>query len=185
MEKVDIVPLSKETLPQASKLIDEVFRPDVKDGVYPSKDLKSSLNLKSIPGFKTELTSLNYWVALDKGKVVGITGCYTLIYDEKEATWLGWYCVGPKARGKGVGKLLLDFIITKSKREGKKYLRLYTSKDPNEKRANEIYDKLGFRLIKDEKILKLIDNPKANPYTEELIFKELKLQPESITPCLI
>ena len=38
----------------------------------------------------------------------------------------------------------------------KKWLRLYTSNEPNERRANKIYDKLGFKPIKSKNINEII-----------------------------
>jgi len=108
-----------------------------------------------------------------KGKVIGVTGLYSLKYDEKEAYWLGWYCVNPSFRGEGIGRDLLGFIINLSKMDNKKWLRLYTSKDPNEKRANEIYNKLGFKPLKEKIVNELVTG--KFKFTKGLIFKELEL----------
>lgn len=176
MEKIKIRPLSKETLQQVSMLALEVFPSDPHDEDYPPKSFKISLNCKKNKRMDLDVTFLKYWAALDdKGKVHGIVGLYTLSYDENEAYWLGWYLVGPKSRGRGIGKMLLNFIITKARKDGKKYLRLYTSRDPNEKKANEIYDKLGFTPIKSKKINKIIADKKFRAFTKNLVYKELKL----------
>jgi GNAT superfamily N-acetyltransferase len=176
MEEIVIKPLSEESLQQASSLALKVFHSNSNDEDYPPKWFKISLSDKKNEKMDLDVTSIKYWVALDSNKKVhGIVGLYTLSYDEKEAYWLGWYLVDPKSRGKGIGKLLLESIIKKSKKQGKKYLRLYTSNDPNEKRANEIYDKLGFTPIKSEKINKIIADKKFRAFTKNLVYKELKL----------
>lgn len=71
--------------------------------------------------------------------------------------------------------MLLNFIIVKTRQDGKSWLRLYSSNEPNEKRANKIYDKLGFKLIKDKKIQEIITSDKFLDFTKDLVYKELKL----------
>jgi GNAT superfamily N-acetyltransferase len=138
--------------------------------------LKASLTPDKSKEFfkKYDLKTTKYWIALDSnGNVVGTTGFYALKYDENEAYWLGWYCVDKNLRGMGVGRKLLKFIINEAKKNGKKWLRLYTSKDPNEKRANEIYDKVGFKPIKSKMINDLIND--KYEFTKNLVYKELRL----------
>lgn len=178
-QEFKIKPLSKKTLEEASKLTLKVFHSKKTDEDYPPKWFEASLNpnanKKSYDDF--DVKDLKYWVALNNNneKVVGIIGIYTLKYDEKNANWLGWYCVDPKERDKGLGKLLLKFVIKKTKKQGKTWLRLYTSNEPNEKRANEIYDKLGFKPIKDKKIQEVITSEQFKSFTKYLVYKELKL----------
>lgn len=178
-EKIRIESLSEENLDNASKLTISVFHNKKSDEDYPPRWFKASLhpekNKKDYD--EMDVKDLKYWVAVDnKENVLGIIGYYTLKYDEKEANWVGWYCVNPKDRGKGIGKMLLNFIITKTKKEGKTWVRLYTSNGPNEKRANKIYDKLGFKPIQDKKINKIITSKKFRAFTKELVYKELKLK---------
>ena len=176
MEKIIIEPLSKKTLAKACKLTLRVFHSDINDDDYPPKWLKASLDYQKNKKFDLDVKDLVYWAALDdKDKVVGIVGIYTLKYDEKEAYWLGWYCVDLKSRRKGIGRLLLNFVIAKAKKDGKKWLRLYTSNEPNEKRANEIYDKLGFKPIKDKKINEIIISRRFRAFTKNLVYKELRI----------
>jgi GNAT superfamily N-acetyltransferase len=78
--------------------------------------------------------------------VLGTTRLYSLEKDEKEAYWLGWYCVDPAFRGKGIGGKLLDHAIRKAKERDKKFLRLYTSTSPEEKSAQHIYDSRALEL---------------------------------------
>jgi GNAT superfamily N-acetyltransferase len=178
-EKIRIEALSKKTLNGACKLTLDVFHPNVIDEDYPPRELKISLDLEKNKKacIEFEITYLKYWVALNnRNKVVGIIGLYTLTYDEGEAYWLGWYCVDPKFRRKNIGKLLLNFAIDKAKKEGKKWLRLYTSNAPNEKMANKIYDKLGFKPIKSKKINKIINSEKNKEFAKDFVYRELKLQ---------
>jgi len=107
---------------------------------------------------------------------LGVVGLYTLSYDEKEAYWLGWYCVNNNARGKGVGKALLGFAIRKVNKDGKKYLRPYTFNEPNERKANRIYDKLGFKSMTKKKLHRLVTSKRFRNYIKKYIYKELKLK---------
>lgn len=175
--RIKIEFLSEKTLYEAGKLTVSVFHCNRSDEDYPPKWFKASLspeeNKKSYSEF--DVKNLKYWVALMDKKVVGVIGYYTLEYDEKDAYWLGWYCVDPEFRGGGIGKRLLEFIIKKTKEDGRTWLRLYTSNEQNEKRANQIYDKLGFKSIADENINKIITSKKFRDFTKGLVYRELKV----------
>ena len=95
---------------------------------------------------------LHYWVAInDQGKVCGIIGLYTTPDTEHEAIWLSWFCVDPTQRGQGIGGKLIEFAIAEARTKGKKMLCLYTSDDPNEAAAQMLYEKYGFKIVKEEK----------------------------------
>ncbi|MBN2535727.1 MAG: GNAT family N-acetyltransferase [Spirochaetales bacterium] len=94
----------------------------------------------------------HFWVAIDDdNNVVGITGIYTYEKDKDEAIWMAWFCVDPGHRGKGIGKRLIEYSISKARESGKKYFRLYTSSDPNEAAAQNLYEKYGFNIVKKKK----------------------------------
>jgi len=69
----------------------------------------------------------------------------------KDKNWVGWFCVDPKSRGKQIGKELLKKAINSAKEEGRKYLELYTSTNPKEKIAHNLYRTMGFKITKREK----------------------------------
>lgn len=154
--------LSKKYLNQAIDLTLRVFT-DTKpeDFDYPPKWLKYSIENK-LP----YVSSLGYFIAIEKEKVIGLAGLYELPQDNKESNWLAWFCVDPKFRGKGLGKRLLGLMIKKTKKSKKKYLRLYTSDGEIEKVARKLYEKLGFKETRRKKL------PKKN---ETRIYMELKL----------
>ena len=140
---MEILPVSFENIDEASKLANSVF-PQEK---YTAESaFRASLDPENNREFfeKFKLVTLKYWVAVDEGRIVGTTGRYTLEKDKEEANWLGWYCVAPEYRGRGFGKDLLQFIIDLTKKEGKKFLRLYTSNAPGEETAQVVYKKFGF-----------------------------------------
>ena len=94
----------------------------------------------------------NTWVAINEDEeVCGTIGLYVYSKDKSEASWLSWFCVDEEQRGKGIGKILLEFSISEAKRSGKRFLRLYTSDDPSEATAQELYEKYGFKIFKQVK----------------------------------
>lgn len=144
-----IIPLSKARLKEAIELVLKCF-PESKPGDYdsPEKWLIYSLEMKNK---KSYVSYLGYWIVIEDGKVVAITGLYALPDDEKEANWLAWTCVDPKYRQRGIGGKLIDMMIKKARNAGKKFLRLYTDSRENEKVARIIYKKLGFIETRREK----------------------------------
>ncbi len=165
----EIQELSKENIKKAINVVNKVF-PKQSPLEKASLGFKASLSRTNI-FYKLALkavkvTDLSYWVAMDlaTGKVLGTTGLYTRKKDEDEAYWVGWFCVDPEARGRKIGSGLLDFTIEKAREEGKRFLRLYTSNDPNELLSHKLYEKRGFSKIGEEPKGKL-----------KIIYYELKL----------
>lgn len=115
------------------------------------------------------------WVAVnDNGDVCGTTGFYTTPKDKTEASWLSWFCVDPKQRGLGIGKILLNFSIDKARESNKRFLRLYTSDDPNEAAAQGLYEKHGFKIIKKKKYI-----------SHTILYRELILSRRSLRQGLV
>ena len=145
-EGITIIPLNKEYLKKAIKLVESVFT-DEEDSVR--REIEASVYEKKFQQYITKVDrhtkSLEYFIAVDaKGRLIGIIGMYTLIENYKDTLWIGWYCVDKKHRRRGIGRLLLDFVITKAQERNKRYICLYTSTDRNEAEAQDIYDKYGF-----------------------------------------
>jgi RimJ/RimL family protein N-acetyltransferase len=84
---------------------------------------------------------LNYYIAMKDRKPVGITGLYTFRDQPKEA-WVGWYGVGEKFRGRGLGKATLQTTMDMARKSGYETLRLWTT--PALAAANDLYQKLCF-----------------------------------------
>ena len=147
---IKIVELDDILIKKAARLVTEVF---------PSRNLPERLSFwvyKRRNNPFVRLISfywclLNYWAAVnDNGDVCGICGLYTYKKDEREAVWLGWFCVDPNHRGRGIGKKLIEFSIVEARKHNKKYFRLYTSTDPNEAAAQNLYEKYGFKITRRE-----------------------------------
>ena len=159
--------LTTETSEEAINLLDLVF---VDQGNEPARiAFLASLDPEQYKEFLlgVKITELRYWLTIDdSGKVVGTTGLYCYEIDKEETYWLGWFCVHPNARNQGIGTRLLQFSIEEAKKHGKKFLRLYTSTDPNESDAHKLYEK--------HKFIKL---PKKESWFDtefEILFYELR-----------
>jgi len=142
--------LDAATLPQARALVNRVF---------PSQGVSERLSFLVIAHRQSWWASvlmrlfgvsamLDFFVAVDdKGDVIGTSGLYSYVKDEHEAAWAAWFCVAPESRRMGVGSALLDHTIEQARTRGLKYLRLYTSEDPNERAAQALYEKKGLKTI--------------------------------------
>jgi len=163
-----IEPLSKKTLESAERLARAVFPeqlPDEDTDFWLPASLDGSYR-KASPW--PDCIWVKYWVAVEKGKVIGITGLYKTKKDWREAYWLSWFMVDPEYRGRGIGSRLVDMMIMKARADGKKFLRLYTSPlDPVQRAAQKLYAKKGFHKTGSEYW-------KGKKY--KVAYKELKLK---------
>lgn len=150
-EGVTIVPLTRENLPKAIAA--------AKDGFHygwpvlnPAKDFKAALDpIKNASRVsldpKVEMNA-RYWVAMDnQGRVVGTTGLYETMQDQGKAYWLGWMSVPRAYQGQGIGKKLVDFSVEQAQKDGREYLRLYTSTSHGESAAQLLYERQGFKIM--------------------------------------
>lgn len=147
--------LNKANINQMQSLIDSIFPVQT---FFEKISLKVSVR-KNNPFWKAVLLifgfkDLDYWLAKsdENHEVMGSIGLYTMRKDDKEAYWVGWYCVSNKYLGQGIGSQLIDFAVNKARNDSKKYLRLYTETFPEEEKAQLVYEKKGFRLIDKIKI---------------------------------
>jgi len=133
---VRVLPLSHEDLRNAISVIKRIFP-------YKSDQKLSEYSLTNSLG-KADYGQ-TYWVAVNEEKrVIGITGIYNDKYDSS-IVWLGWFGVHPAHRRLGIGSMLLQYAIDEASRKDAAKLRLYTSSDPNERAAHELYRKFGFK----------------------------------------
>ena len=145
-----IIACTDELMPDAESLVKSVF---------PSMTLLERLSFIAIRRPESFAGRLLMWFAGVKSKVafsvyidetgavLGTTGLYQYKRDSQEAVWVGWFCVDPKARGKGIGQKLIDHTICLAVQAGFRRVRLYTSTDPNEEAAQRLYEKNGFKEI--------------------------------------
>ncbi|MEK6801007.1 MAG: GNAT family N-acetyltransferase [Nanoarchaeota archaeon] len=156
LKDVKIEPLSEKTLKGSLKLLDKVFGRNKKDKERYHNAFPGSLDMKNyvlLNNKKEKPDYLQYYIAIDKKskKVIGTTGLYSYPEYKDKKLGLGWYCIDPKFRGKGIGSFLLDFTIQKAREKQKKILELWTTKNPKEEKAHLIYKNKGFKIVKREK----------------------------------
>lgn len=141
---IQIQPLDPTTLKSAITLRDSVF-PGLNKTEYAT--LAASLSKNNSEVYKQlGIVTLNYWMAVDNNQVIlGLVGLYTESDDEANQIWLGWYCVEPSARGRGIGEFLLHYAIDIAKQRGYKELKLYTTMADEYSVARRLYERIGFR----------------------------------------
>lgn len=151
---IEIVKLDKNRITETKLLLKTIFSNKTLTErfsitIYNHKDKFFIRKLIDIFGYKT----LDYWVAVDtnNNKLVGTTGLYSMKSEPENVGWLGWFCVHPDYRNKGIGNLLLDFIENYSRKENKAYLKLYTADVDSMKQAQILYEKRNYKIIKTEK----------------------------------
>ena len=145
-----IIPCSDEFMGQAESLVRSVFpsmspierfsfiairRPDT----FTSRLLIFPAGVKDLMAFDVYVDEADL--------VLGTTGLYRYEKDFDEAVWLAWFCVDPRARGRGIGQALLDHSVARARDAGFSLMRLYTSTDPNEASAQRLYERNGFMEV--------------------------------------
>ena len=87
-----------------------------------------------------------YYVAEINDEVVGGGGLFPTDGLPEDTCELVKMYLLPKARGKGLGKLLIEKIIEEAKNLG--YKNIYLESMPELKQALKTYEKFGFRYLK-------------------------------------
>ena len=124
-----IMPCSDELMGQAESLVRSVFRgmtPIERFSFIAIRDPNSIAGrlLMFLAGVKDKVA---FDVYVDEAnQVLGTTGLYRYNRDADEAVWVAWFCVAPKARGRGVGQALLDHTVARARKAGFNRIRLYT-----------------------------------------------------------
>jgi len=90
------------------------------------------------------ISKLSYFIAIKDKQPIGITGLYT-IHNQSEEVWVDWFGLDTKLRSRGLGKEIMVATINMARKNGYKYLRLWTTtNDQQSIAANYLYQKLGF-----------------------------------------
>jgi len=93
------------------------------------------------------LTGLSaYWVAEEDGVLLGGCGIYPTNGLPKDCVELVKYYLKSEARGKGIGKLLLQVNVNTAIEHG--YSQLYLESFPEFNKAIKIYKMMGFRQLR-------------------------------------
>ncbi|MCK4588871.1 MAG: GNAT family N-acetyltransferase [Nanoarchaeota archaeon] len=185
MMSLRIIQLNQNNLDEAIALSQKVFsHEDYEKDVGVC--LRESLELQSLekslrfvePGSKKyretrktldEFTS-KYWVSEDLSKIAGLTGL-AWSKSDRGKVWLGWFCVDPDYRGRGIGSRLLDHTINQAGRNGFREFRVWTSTLPSEREAQKLYESRGLIVYEKERIRK--NKTRKQSYTH--IYRRLRL----------
>lgn len=147
------IPLSKKYLQETINMTGEIFPNDVNMIYNPDRSFTLGLDVEENPELLNTrgLSRIGYWILVnEKDEVIAVTGLYRVKDQPEDTVWLGWYGIRADNRGKGLGRELLEWTMKKAKEEGYKKLKLYTSTDPNEARAQDLYEKLGLKVVGEE-----------------------------------
>lgn len=146
---IDIIPVDKSNTEETIKLLNRIFPRDINRYNNPEIGIKCSQDPEKYKEyyehFKLEWT--NPFVLKEDGKIIGTTGIYHLNTDPDDTVWLGWFCIAPEHRGRGLGRKLLEWTMDLARSRSFRKLKLYTSDDPDLANSEILYDKLGFKEI--------------------------------------
>ena len=146
-----IAQMTMSTVGQAEQLVKTVFpsRGPVERMFYWMWRRRNAVLVRRAMRLAGVASIDDTWVDIDEGgQVRGTIGLYARTEDEAEARWVSWFCVNPQARGQGVGKNLLDHVISVVRERGYRFLRLYTGSDSNQARAQILYESRGLREVR-------------------------------------
>ena len=93
--------------------------------------------------FQTEKSAL--FVAEEDGLVLGCCGIFPTNNLPEDTTELAKFYLSKEARGKGIGKLLLEKCLEKAQDLG--YKKVYLESIPEFSKAVSIYEKQGFQYL--------------------------------------
>lgn len=157
-------PITNSNFLEALTLASKVF-PNHKEEI--EKAYKRVLDPTT--AYLDERRILEYYAGKDTylNKIVSVTGIYNRKEYPEDEVWLGWFCVDPIMRGKGIGRETLEWTIKKARELGYKKFKLYTSTDPNEAFAQNLYESVGLKIYKRE--------PNEKFPQEEILYREIEI----------
>ncbi len=96
-----------------------------------------------------------FWAALIHGEFAGSIGIDGQPVDEKGVR-LRWFIVAPELQGRGAGKTLMSYAVEFCRKVGHQRIHLWTFQGLDAARG--VYEKAGFRLVKEHDIYQWGDN---------------------------
>jgi len=91
-----------------------------------------------------KLESVRCWTALGAGgPVSGLASLYSY-QSHPDEVWLAWFGLLPEVRGHGAGAQFLDWLIDRTRKEGRRTLRLWTTDESEYAVAMRLYLNHGF-----------------------------------------
>jgi len=81
----------------------------------------------------------------EEGEIAGIIGYTPDKYDLPGILWLSWFYVKQKHRGRGLGSMLLNYIIDEARNLGVRKLYIDSSSDESYASAARLYRRFNFK----------------------------------------
>jgi GNAT superfamily N-acetyltransferase len=131
--------ISSENLAVALAAATAIFPYEVREG-------KLSLAPAYLEAIEKDWPHFAYYLVLDCGHLVGITGHYPP-KDEFTEIWLGWFGVMPSFRGQGYGTKILRETCRIVASLGVTEMLIYSGDRDEERKAHELYVRNGFDRI--------------------------------------
>lgn len=144
-----IEPVSIKNIEQAQKLLELVF-PYCKTRKYPPEQSVYLSMIGDVNYLKEEnISSEEFFVATNNGEeILGTTGLTVYQRQSPFTCWLGWFCVNPDFRKKGLGGQILSWTLQRAKEKGFKNLKVETSDHENEAGAQLLYESFGINVFR-------------------------------------
>jgi GNAT superfamily N-acetyltransferase len=143
---IRIIDADKEHIPVIHKLAYRIWPMAFSDILVPEQVTYMLQWMYSIPSLEDQMNrGHQFLLAKEDGQYTGYAS-YELNYDSHTAKLHKLYVLS-SARGKGVGKCLLEEVINRAKHKGQQALHLNVNRS-NE--AIQFYEDFGFRIIREE-----------------------------------
>lgn len=128
-----------------------IRKAELTDANEIAKVLKESYNISTLEEgkqtFLNEITHINYIVAEENEKIIGITTWYMHGLPKHGVCELDRIAVLKESRGKGIAKPLFDYLIKNIKefyeKNNSKLRKMFLLTHASNKRAQKFYEKLG------------------------------------------
>ena len=143
--------LSKYEVPKRKNkkvVVRKIMKKDVKavNEIYKCYHM-ASINLKTVKNNQGH-PAITYFVAENDGQIVGIVigvNHVELFNSPEKGSSLWGLAILPGNKGRGIGKLLINYIVEHYQTKGIAYIDLYV--DYDNKKAINLYRKVGFKKI--------------------------------------
>jgi GNAT superfamily N-acetyltransferase len=134
----DLGTASDADLPQLVELLGILFTQEAELGPDPDKQRRA------LEIILREPSRARMYVARESDKVIAMAALHytTSTAEGGKVAWFEDMVVRPEYRGRGIGRMLLGYVIERARAEGA--LRVMLLTDGDNERAQALYRKLGF-----------------------------------------
>lgn len=123
---------------QVSRMIKRAFRALILKP-YSKQSVEAQIRGNSTKSLIEKANRIKYFVAVEKNRIFGVGG-----YDSKK---VHTFFVEPKLQGKGIGKMIINKVLTEAKKDKLKSLKCWSTFY-----AEKFYKRYGFKKIKNIRV---------------------------------